>query len=112
MAAFGLLLGTVGSDPQTGSARPTFGAFHLIGGIDLVPLAIGLFGISEVLSMALHKPEKMKACSTVHLAGLHAEPRRSQALRGAGGARDRHGLPGRPHPGRRRGAGHLHLYAI
>ncbi|MBP8306570.1 MAG: tripartite tricarboxylate transporter permease [Burkholderiaceae bacterium] len=60
MAAFGLLLGTVGSDPQTGSARLTFGVFHLIGGIDLVPLAIGLFGISEVLSMALHKPEKMK----------------------------------------------------
>ena len=60
MAAFGLLLGTVGSDPQTGSARLTFGVFHLIGGIDLVPLAIGLFGISEVLSMALGKPEKMK----------------------------------------------------
>jgi putative tricarboxylic transport membrane protein len=60
MAAFGLLLGTVGSDPQTGSARLTFGVFHLIGGIDLVPLAIGLFGISEVLSMALAKPEKRK----------------------------------------------------
>lgn len=60
MAVFGLLLGTVGSDPLAGSARLTFGVFHLLGGIDLVPLAIGLFGISEVLSMALTKPEKLK----------------------------------------------------
>ncbi len=60
MAAFGLLLGTVGSDPLAGTARLTFGVFHLLGGIDLVPLAIGLFGISEVLSMSLNKPEKMK----------------------------------------------------
>jgi len=60
MAVFGLLLSTVGSDPLTGSARLTFGVFHLLGGIDLVPLAIGLFGISEVLSMALTKREKMK----------------------------------------------------
>ena len=60
MAVFGLLLCTVGSDPLAGSARLTFGVFHLLGGIDLVPLAIGLFGISEVLSMALTKPEKLK----------------------------------------------------
>src|SRR5216683_1469308 len=48
---FGLLLGTVGLDPVRSSARLTFGSLNLQSGLDLVPMVMGLFGISEVLSL-------------------------------------------------------------
>jgi len=49
MALFGLMIGTVGVDLITGVHRYTFGSLVLMSGIDLVPVAIGLFGIGEVL---------------------------------------------------------------
>jgi putative tricarboxylic transport membrane protein len=48
---FGLLLGTVGLDPVRSSARFTFGTLSLQSGIDLVPMVMGLFGISEVFHL-------------------------------------------------------------
>lgn len=45
----GILLGTVGMDPILGRTRFTFGSGTLIDGIGLVPVAMGLFGVSEVL---------------------------------------------------------------
>ncbi len=44
----GLLLATVGSDMLTGVARLTFGIPDLVAGIDILPLLVGLFGISEI----------------------------------------------------------------
>lgn len=52
LAGFGILLGCVGNDPMTMEPRLTFGILPLMGGLDLVPVAIGLFGISELLLMA------------------------------------------------------------
>jgi putative tricarboxylic transport membrane protein len=49
IALFGLTLTFVGTDNITGSLRFTFGIMHLSDGFDLVPLIMGLFGISEVL---------------------------------------------------------------
>jgi putative tricarboxylic transport membrane protein len=49
MALFGLTLTYVGTDNITGTLRFTFGIMHLADGFDLVPLVMGLFGISEVL---------------------------------------------------------------
>lgn len=49
MAAFGLILALVGTDPITGTDRLTFGRPELIDGIDFIPVAIGVFGIAEVL---------------------------------------------------------------
>jgi putative tricarboxylic transport membrane protein len=60
MAAFGLLLGTIGSDPMNMTQRLTFGVLALGDGINLVPLAIGLFGLSEVLFMARQNPDDTK----------------------------------------------------
>jgi len=48
MALFGIILGCVGQDPESGSSRYVFGFPELLDGIGLVPLAVGLFGISEV----------------------------------------------------------------
>lgn len=55
VTVFGLLLGTVGLDPVRSSARFTFGSLSLQSGIDLVPMVMGLFGISEVFSMLEQK---------------------------------------------------------
>lgn len=49
MALVGLLLGYVGLDIITGRERFTLGVTTLAGGFDIIPLVMGLFGISEVL---------------------------------------------------------------
>jgi len=49
MAAFGLVLGLIGLDSINARPRFTFGKMELIDGVGLVPIVMGLFGISEVL---------------------------------------------------------------
>jgi putative tricarboxylic transport membrane protein len=49
MMVFGLALSTVGTDLVSGMQRFTFGTTTLVDGIGLIPLAMGLFGIAEVL---------------------------------------------------------------
>lgn len=49
MLLIGLILGTVGFDPIYGVQRFTFGYPTLMGGVGIIPLVMGLFGISEVL---------------------------------------------------------------
>jgi putative tricarboxylic transport membrane protein len=49
MASFGLLAGSVGTDTVTGTARFTFGFTALMDGIGMIPVVMGLFGISEML---------------------------------------------------------------
>jgi putative tricarboxylic transport membrane protein len=49
MGAFGLILSYVGLDPIQASPRMIFNIIQLWDGIDLAPLAMGLFGVSEVL---------------------------------------------------------------
>jgi putative tricarboxylic transport membrane protein len=50
MAAFGLLLGTIGIDVMTGHFRYSFDIPELGDGIGIVPVAVGLFGLGEILS--------------------------------------------------------------
>lgn len=49
MIATGLLLSTVGQDTVTGSSRYTFDIPSLIDGIGIVVIAMGVFGLGEVL---------------------------------------------------------------
>jgi putative tricarboxylic transport membrane protein len=49
MAVLGLLISYIGIDIVTGRERFTLGIATLAGGFDIVPIAMGLFGISEVL---------------------------------------------------------------
>src|SRR5690606_8339889 len=50
MVAVGLLLGTVGIDVTSGTARFTLGMSALIDGINLVAIMMGLFGVAEILT--------------------------------------------------------------
>jgi putative tricarboxylic transport membrane protein len=45
----GLLLGLTGTDIYTGLPRFTFGVHDLLDGIDFVSIAVGVFGIGEIL---------------------------------------------------------------
>lgn len=49
MAILGIVLGLIGMDSINASPRLTFGRMELMDGIGLVPIVMGLFGISEVL---------------------------------------------------------------
>jgi putative tricarboxylic transport membrane protein len=49
MACLGVVLGLVGLDSINAQPRLTFGSIHLIDGIGIVPLVMGLFGVAEVL---------------------------------------------------------------
>ncbi|GAB3016346.1 hypothetical protein GCM10011376_04240 [Nocardioides flavus (ex Wang et al. 2016)] len=48
-ALIGFAIATVGIDIGTGQQRYTFGSVELINGIDFIPVAIGLFGVGEIL---------------------------------------------------------------
>lgn len=50
MVTLGLLLGTVGIDTSSGVARFTLGYTALYDGISLVALAMGLFGVAEIIA--------------------------------------------------------------
>jgi len=52
MAVLGMVLGCIGLDPIHGTERFTFGTLVLLDGINIAPLAMGLFGIAEVLQIA------------------------------------------------------------
>jgi putative tricarboxylic transport membrane protein len=56
MVVLGLLLSTVGTDLETGQDRLTLGIAELSDGVDFAVLAMGLFGIAEILRN-LENPE-------------------------------------------------------
>lgn len=47
----GLIISIIGISPQTGYARFTFGSTSLLDGINLVPLMIGLFGVTAIFEL-------------------------------------------------------------
>jgi TctA family transporter len=50
MIVLGLLLGSVGIDTVSGAFRMTFGIPELADGIGVVPIAMGLFGMGEIIA--------------------------------------------------------------
>ncbi|MFC7597798.1 tripartite tricarboxylate transporter permease [Terrabacter sp. GCM10028922] len=64
-AAIGLLIATVGRDSFTGAERFTFGNLNLADGIDFVPIAMGLFGLGEILYNLEENHKKVHAPAKV-----------------------------------------------
>jgi TctA family transporter len=62
MIFFGLLLGIVGTDVNTGNLRYDFGIGILFDGINFVPIAMGVFGINEIMAN-LTNPERREVLS-------------------------------------------------
>ncbi|MCW5687337.1 MAG: tripartite tricarboxylate transporter permease, partial [Pseudolabrys sp.] len=55
MASLGLMLGMIGIDNMTGHFRYSFDLNELGDGLSIVPVAVGLFGVGEILSTPSHK---------------------------------------------------------
>ncbi len=72
-AAVGLLLSTIGDEPQTGELRWTFDLLYLWDGLSLVPLALGLFAVPEIIDLG---------ASRGTIAGDQARSQRWQQLEG------------------------------
>ncbi len=65
MVLLGVMLGFVGTDVQTGQQRFTFGVPELSDGINFVVLAMGLFGVSEII-INLSYPENRSGTVAKH----------------------------------------------
>ncbi|MBX6374507.1 MAG: tripartite tricarboxylate transporter permease [Acetobacteraceae bacterium] len=63
MVVLGVALGLVGTDVQTGQQRFTFGIPELSDGLDFAALAMGLFGIAEII-LNLDRPEARSVLTT------------------------------------------------
>ena len=63
MIFLGLLLGIAGTDVNTGNLRYTFGIGILFDGINFVPIAMGVFGINEIMHN-LTNPERRELISS------------------------------------------------
>jgi putative tricarboxylic transport membrane protein len=85
MGLLGLLLGAIGLDVASGQPRFTFGLPELYDGIGFVPLAIGLFGLAEIMVVLAGRANRETAISPVSTANLRpGEARRaaSASMRG------------------------------
>jgi TctA family transporter len=63
MVVLGVALGLVGTDVQTGQQRFTFGIPELSDGLGFVALAMGMFGIAEII-LNLERPESRSVLTT------------------------------------------------
>ena len=77
MAALGLLLGMIGIDLMSGHFRYSFDIPELGDGIGIVPVAVGLFGLGEILATPSH--QVTGEVIRPKLRELLAEPRRNGA---------------------------------
>lgn len=80
MAGVGLFLATVGQDPISGVPRFTFGSPYLLSGLDFVAIAMGLFGVGELLH-TLERTERGQLVMT-KIKGIW--PKRDDLKRSAG----------------------------
>ena len=78
MATLGLLLGMIGIDPMSGYNRFTGGVSDLGDGLGIVPLSVGLFGLSEImLSYGGNDAEPIKKPRLSELMPSREDARRS-----------------------------------
>ncbi len=89
VVTLGVAIGTIGTDIYSGALRYTFGMLNLMDGVNLIALAIGLFGIAEIISTAGRKEPTLVGKDSVRLSAMiptRDDRRRSwmPVLRGAG----------------------------
>lgn len=54
-AGLGLALATVGISQTSGGARYTFGSSALLSGLEITPVAVGLFGVAEIMVLVAQR---------------------------------------------------------
>jgi putative tricarboxylic transport membrane protein len=79
MIILGLLLGTVGQDIYTGTPRFTLGVRELYDGINFVSVAVGMFGVAEILRNLEDERSRSLVVKTVGSVWLTREDLRTVA---------------------------------
>lgn len=77
---FGLILALVGQDTMTGQPRLTFELTQLLDGIEFLPVAVGMFGLSETIE-GFEKKKKMEMIKA-HLGFFEVLPSRRDLREG------------------------------
>ena len=85
----GVALGCIGTDVYSGEARFTFGTLNLLDGVNLIALAMGLFGVAEIIQTAGREEAVVVSKDSARLRAMiptREDNRRSVGpiLRGAG----------------------------
>ena len=80
MILLGVLLGLVGQDSQTGVGRLTFGMTDLLDGVEFVAIAMGLFGLAEIVQN-LENPAERNS-SVARIGGLRLSRQEFRQMRG------------------------------
>ncbi|MEO3388437.1 tripartite tricarboxylate transporter permease [Mesorhizobium sp. CAU 1741] len=76
MILVGLLIGIVGTDINSGQMRFTFGLLELADGVNLVIMAMGLFGLGEIIKNLSLPPEERTTGLLTSIIPSRAEMRR------------------------------------
>ena len=74
MVVLGLLLGLIGTDVNSGTQRFTFGIFELADGIGFVTVAMGMFGLGEIIRNL--QDEEERSVMVTKITGLWPTKRR------------------------------------
>jgi len=77
MTVLGLLVSMIGIDPVRGAPRFAFGIADLYDGLGIVPVVMGLFGVSEILITAEQAAREVIRTRLAHLLPSRDEWRRS-----------------------------------
>ena len=85
MALIGVLLGTIGTDVNSGAQRFTFDQPFLADGVGLISVALGCFGIAEIVKNLDNRSQFTPFSGNIHLLPSWAEFKRiiPSALRGS-----------------------------
>jgi len=65
MVLLGLLLGLIGSDVNSGTQRFTFGIYELADGIGFVTVAMGMFGLGEIIRNLENEEDRSAAVAKI-----------------------------------------------
>lgn len=87
MALFGMMLGMIGTDVNSGAARFTFGSPDLFDGLDFVVVATGIFGLGDILANLENERDREAGAAPISSLFPTREDRRRMVapiLRGTG----------------------------
>ncbi len=82
LAVLGMMLGTIGLDSVSGTARFTFGNMHLRDGIDLAAVIMGVYGIAELIEQLSGEAAQPAAVKSIRFRDLY--PTRTELGRSIG----------------------------
>ena len=77
MTCVGVALAMIGPDPATGQVRYTMGMPELVDGIGFMPLAVGLFGLAEIVGQLADPSHQPLTSTRIH----HLRPEPGEARR-------------------------------